>query len=80
MVMLALDTTTEENVVKVKKIMGNRRIGIREVAEDGISAGLCNGIVSELLGTKPMTAKFIFKWLNEKNKNSPYFLNSVVHE
>jgi len=45
-------STTDENVQAVKKIvLENRRITIREVAEDvGISLGSCHEIFSNVLG------------------------------
>ena len=45
-------STTNENTEAVKKIvMENRRITIREVAEDvGISVGSCHAIFSDILG------------------------------
>ncbi len=63
-------STTDENVAKVKKIvMENRRITIREVAEDvGISVGSCHAIFSEILGMKRVAAKFVPKLLNFDQK------------
>ena len=47
----------------------NRRITIREVAEDvGISIGSCHSIFSNVLGMKNMTAKFVPKLLNFEHK------------
>ena len=59
-------STTNENTVAVKKIvMENRRITIREVAEDvGISVGSCHAIFSDILGLKRVAAKFVPKLLN----------------
>ena len=53
--------TTSENTEAVKKIvMENRRITIREVAEDvGISVGSCHAIFSDILGLKRVAAKFV---------------------
>ena len=47
-------STTDENVQAVKKIvLENRRITIREVAEDvGISLGSCHEIFSNILGMR----------------------------
>ena len=47
-------STTNENTEIVKKIvMENRRITIKEVAEDvGISVGSCHAIFSDILGLK----------------------------
>ena len=58
--------TTDENVEAVKKIVKeNRRITIREVAEDvGISVGSCHEIFSDVLGMKRVAAKFVPKLLN----------------
>ena len=52
-------STTNENVEKVKEmVMNDRRITIREVADDvGISIGSCNGIFSNVLGMKRVAAK-----------------------
>ena len=59
-------STTNENTEAVMKIvMKNRRITIREVAEDvGISVGSCQAIFSDILGLKRMAAKFVPKLLN----------------
>ena len=47
-------STTDDNVEQVKKmILENRRITIREVADDvGISFGSCQAIFSDVLGMK----------------------------
>ena len=54
---------TNENTEAVKKIvMENRRITIREVAEDaGISVGSCHAIFADILGLKRLAAKFVPK-------------------
>ncbi|XP_029665557.1 uncharacterized protein LOC115236955 [Formica exsecta] len=59
-------STTDDNVEKVKKIiMDNRRITIREVADDvGISFGSCQVIFSDVLGLRRVAAKFVLKLLN----------------
>ena len=59
-------STTNENTEAVKKnVMENRRITIREVAEDvGISVRLCHAIFSDILGLKRVVAKFVPKFLN----------------
>jgi hypothetical protein len=56
----------DENVTKVEKmVMNDRRITIREVAnEAGISIGLCHNIFFNFLGMKRVAAKFIPKLLN----------------
>ena len=56
-------STTNENTEAVKKIvMENRRITIREVAEDvGISVGSCHAIFSDILGLKRVAAKLVPK-------------------
>ena len=56
-------STTNENTETVKKIvMENRRITIREIAEDvGISVGSCHAIFSDILGLKRVAAKFVPK-------------------
>ena len=63
-------STTDENVEKVKKIvMENRRITIREVAEDvGILVWSCHAFFSEILGMKRVAAKFVSKLLNFDQK------------
>lgn len=64
-------STTDENVQAVKKIvLENRRITIREVAEDvGISLGSCHEIFSNVLGMRRVSAKFVLKLLNFDQKN-----------
>ena len=59
-------STANENTEAVKKIvMENRRVIIREVAEDfGISVGSCHAIFSNILGLKHVAAKFVSKLLN----------------
>ena len=59
-------STTDENVEKVKEmVMNDRRITIREVADDvGISIGSCHEIFSNVLGMKRVAAKFVPKFLN----------------
>ena len=63
-------STTDENVEKVKEmVMNDRRITIREVADDvGISIGSCHTIFSNVLGMKRVAAKFVPKWLNFEQK------------
>ena len=55
--------TTDENVEKVKEmVINDRRITIREVADDvGISIGSCHEIFSNVLGMKRVAAKFVPK-------------------
>lgn len=52
-------STTDENIEAVKKIVKkNRRITIREVAEDvGISVGSCHELFSDVLGMKRVAAE-----------------------
>ncbi|VEN44849.1 unnamed protein product [Callosobruchus maculatus] len=52
--------TTDENIDKVMKIvLANRRITVREVAEDlNISIGSCNSILTNDLGMSRVAAKF----------------------
>ena len=59
-------STTNENTKAVKKIvMENRRITIREVAEDvGISVGSCHAVFSDIFCLKHVAAKFVPKLLN----------------
>ena len=63
-------STTNENTEAVMKIdMENRRITIREVAEDvGISVGSCHAIFSDILELKRVAAKFVPKLLNFDQK------------
>ena len=63
-------STTNENTEAVKKIvMENRRITIREVAENvGISVGSCHAIFSDISGLKRVAAKFVPKLLNFDQK------------
>ncbi|XP_050528011.1 protein GVQW3-like [Daktulosphaira vitifoliae] len=64
-------STTDENVKAVKKIvLENRRITIREVAEDvGISVGSCHEVFSDILGMRRVSAKIVPKLLNFDQKN-----------
>ena len=53
-------------------ILDNRRIIIREVAEDvGISFGSCQAIFMDVLGMKWTAAKIVPKLLNFKQKQRP---------
>ena len=63
-------STTVENVEKVKEmVMNDRRITIREVADDvDISIGSCHEIFSNVLGMKRVAAIFIPKLLNFEQK------------
>ena len=58
-------STTDENIEAVKKMISdNRRITIREVADDiGISFGSCQRIFTDVLGMKRAAAKFVSKLL-----------------
>jgi len=74
-------STTDENVQAVKKIvLENRRITIREVAEDvGISLGSCHEIFSNVLGMSRVSAKFVPKLLNfDQNKLLDFPLQLVL--
>ncbi|KYN44224.1 hypothetical protein ALC56_01346 [Trachymyrmex septentrionalis] len=55
-------STTDENIDEVKKIvLANRRITVREVAEDlNISIGSCHSIFTNDLGMRRVAAKFVF--------------------
>lgn len=66
----SITSKTDENVEKVKEIvMENRRITIREVADDvGISVGSCHTIFSDILGMKRVAAKFVPKLINFEQK------------
>ena len=63
-------STTDENVEKVKEmVINDRRITIREVADDvGISIGSCHEIFSNVLSMKRVAAKFVPKLLNFEQK------------
>ena len=63
-------STTDENIDEVKKlVLANRRITVREVAEDlNISIGLCHSIITNSLGMRRVGAKFIPKLLNFEQK------------
>ena len=65
-------STTNENIEAVKKIiLDNRRITVREVADDvGISFGSCQAIFTDVLGMKRAAAKNIRKMLNFEQKQS----------
>ena len=55
--------------LEMLKVMENRQITIREVAEDvGISVGSCHAIFSDILGLKRVAAKFVPKLLNFEQK------------
>ncbi|KAG6465148.1 hypothetical protein O3G_MSEX014961 [Manduca sexta] len=62
-------STTDEKIDEVKKmVLANRRITIREIAEDlGISIGSCYSILINNLGMKRVAAKFVPKLLNFDN-------------
>uniref|UniRef100_T1I3G2 Uncharacterized protein n=1 Tax=Rhodnius prolixus TaxID=13249 RepID=T1I3G2_RHOPR len=50
-------------------VMNDRRITIREVADDvAISIGSCHEIFSDVLGMKRVAAKFVPKLLNFEQK------------
>ena len=63
--------TTDENIGAVKEmILYNRRMTIREVADDdGISFGSCQAIFTDVLGMKRAAAKIVpnCKILSKKN-------------
>ena len=60
-------STTDENVKEM--VMNDRRITIREVADDvGISIRSCHEILSNVLGMKGVAAKFVPKLLNFEQK------------
>ena len=63
-------STTDENIDEVKKIvLVNRRITVREVAEDlNISIGSCHSIFTNDLGMTRVAAKFVPKLLNFDQK------------
>ncbi|UYV71381.1 hypothetical protein LAZ67_8002859 [Cordylochernes scorpioides] len=59
-------STTDEKINEVEKmILANRRITVREVAEDlNISIGSCHSIFIDDLGMRRVAAKFVPKLLN----------------
>ncbi|UYV81262.1 hypothetical protein LAZ67_20000574 [Cordylochernes scorpioides] len=59
-------STTDEKINEVEKmILANRRITVREVAEDlNISIGSCHSIFINDLGMRQVAAKFVPKFLN----------------
>ncbi|UYV61322.1 hypothetical protein LAZ67_1004344 [Cordylochernes scorpioides] len=59
-------STTDEKINEVEKmILANRRITVREVAEDlNISIGSCHSIFINDLGMRRVAAKFVLKLLN----------------
>ena len=59
-------STTDENIKAVKKmILDNRRITIRDVADDvGISFGSCQAIFTEVLVMKRKTVEIVPKLVN----------------
>ncbi|XP_076247372.1 protein GVQW3-like [Calliopsis andreniformis] len=59
-------STTDEKINEVEKmILANRRITVREVAEDlNISIGSCHSIFINDLGMRRVAAKFVPKLLN----------------
>ena len=68
--MLVLVARTDENIETVKKmILDNRRITIREVADNvGISFGSFQRIFTDILGMKRAAAKMVPKLLNFEQK------------
>ena len=60
------DINNNENIEAIKKmILDNRRITIREVADDDdISFGSCQAIFTDVLSMKHATAKIVPKLLN----------------
>ena len=69
-ILVLVARATDENIKAVKKmILDNRRITIRDVAEDvGISFGSCQAIFTNGLGMKRATANVVPKLLNFKQK------------
>ena len=65
-------STTDKNIEAVKKIiLDNRRITIREVADDvGTSFGSSQAILKDVLGMKHMAAKIVPKLQNFKRSKS----------
>ena len=63
-------STTDENIEAAKKmILNNRRITVREIADDvAISFGSCQAIFPDILDVKSAAAKFVPKFLNFEQK------------
>ena len=52
-------------------IRGNRRLTVREVAEEvGISIGSCHQIFTEKLQMRRVSAKFVPHWLTDDQKEN----------
>lgn len=75
---------TDEKINEVEKmVLANRRITVREVAEDlNISIGSCHSIFINDLGMRRVAAKFVPKLLNcdqkqQRMNNANEMLNSV---
>ena len=66
-----ITSTTDENIEVVKKmILCNRRIIIREVADEvGISFGSCQAIFTDVLRIKSAAAKIVPKLRNFEQNN-----------
>ncbi|UYV70321.1 hypothetical protein LAZ67_7002514 [Cordylochernes scorpioides] len=80
-------STTDEKINEVEKmILANRRITVREVAEDlNISIGSCHSIFINDLGMRRVAAKFVPKLLNCDQKQhrmniANEMLDSVRHD
>ncbi|UYV64288.1 hypothetical protein LAZ67_3000153 [Cordylochernes scorpioides] len=65
-------STTDEKINEVEKmILANRRITVREVAEDlNISIGSCHSIFINDLGMRRVAAKFVYHYCSIATKNS----------
>ena len=63
-------STTDESIEAVRKMISdNRRITIKEIADDvGISFGSCQAIFMNILSMKRAVAKIIRKLLNFRQK------------
>ncbi|UYV80763.1 hypothetical protein LAZ67_19001657 [Cordylochernes scorpioides] len=74
-------STTDEKINEVEKmILANRRITVREVAEDlNISIGSCHSIFINDLGMRRVAAKFVPKLLNcDQKQNRMNIANEML--
>ena len=71
-------STTDKNIDEVKKMLVNRRISVREAAEDLIiSIGSCHSICTNDLGMIRFAEKFVPKLLNFDQKHHHFWPKTV---
>ena len=65
-------STTDGNIVAVKEmILNNRRITVRQVADEvGISFGLCQEVFTDVLSIKGEAAKIVPKFAKFRAKTT----------